>query len=302
MITGFYLLDDTTKNLNFIVKRIRKLLPHFIMSILLFAAVDDRSWSLLDILMNFCGLQLIHLDIYINGILWFVVAEIPSVILFRYLYVIKIKPKEKSDKNSLMKTRSGLLSYIIPFGISVSILIYIGFMFQSFDLVAVHFNDFYYMAYVRAFCYISIGIYLRYVSNHIRCSNNIHKHPSLLKLIVALLTMLAVILQFYYAHTRIEFVVISVLGIAILNSQLIKWNHGFDYFISWISKYTYPIYAYQMAAIKQIELTCGTGKFSNLLYLLLISFGMGIIMDFIVNKLFLDRSRRRAKIDENTCA
>ena len=84
-VTGYYLLADSSPNSDYFKKRLQKLYPHFLLSILLLAAIQGTGYDLWRIAINLLGGQLLFIDEHINGVLWFVVAEVPFVVLFRWL-------------------------------------------------------------------------------------------------------------------------------------------------------------------------------------------------------------------------
>ena len=248
IVGGFYLLSDKNELneikkrgkildvfnelKNFLVNRFRKLYPHFSLSILLVAAVGE-SHSLIKILCNELGLQLVFIDKYINGVLWFVVSEIAVCATLKFL-------------NAFLKETVWEKAYYVVIAlISVGVLIVVYKNYTSFDLVSWQLGSFSYGSHLRALWCISYGILMSKLFSIKRLSEFIEGKKIVFISLILGITIATLALQVRFPHKRFEVLWVLLWGLMVGISGCIEWhvfNFGF-------ARYTYPVYVYQMVII-----------------------------------------------------
>lgn len=284
MVTGYYLLVDTSPNLQYYAKRFRKLYPHFFVSILLLAAVQEIGYDLPRLVVNCIGGQVIFIKQYINGVLWFVVAEIPAILIFRTLVEQEVRGAEYS-KSLFRKI------YFLTLG-SILILIFVAIFFSSFDLFGARvmgsrFNELTFLPiYTRAFCYVCIGVFLRKICTLSHVTNKLKRlKEATRKQLIILLLVLGIGLQFAYPHSRWEFFIVTLYAIVIMLSQTITWDFRLSVLVSQIARYSYPVYAYQLVAIAQVD-KFGINYGYTVFLVLLMAVLIGVGADRLLTVLF----------------
>lgn len=180
--------------------RFVKLFPHFALSILLCAAVSG-GYDLIDIVINVLGLQLVFLSHYINGELWFVVAQILVCFLLRCLY-------EMASKREMFRK-----AYFTVVGlISLIIVVWVYSKYNSFDMVQWHIYDFWPGPYIRALYCTVFGMLLSNISRIAFIRKWVRKNNSIMLILSFFLTVLTCVLQFIFPHTHLELVCVLIWG------------------------------------------------------------------------------------------
>lgn len=204
-------LDDGGQKLRHYAKnRFVKLFPHFALSILLCAAVSG-GYNLIDIVINVLGLQLVFLSHYINGELWFVVAQIPVCFLLRCLY-------EMASKGEMFRK-----AYLTVVGlISLIIVVSVYSKYNSFDMVQWHIYDFWPGPYIRALYCTVFGMLLSNISRIAFIRKWVQKNNSIMLILSFFLTVFTCVLQFIFPHTHHELVCVLILGLLIVITGMIR--------------------------------------------------------------------------------
>lgn len=269
IVSGYYLLQNKQSSNSlkkFCLNRLKKLYPHFVLSILICAAVGLPQ-TLANICLNLIGFQLVFVSRYINGVLWFIVAEIPVCIVLLLLY--------KLAKNNRITVN---LYYIGITTIMLYIVYTVYSKYTSFDYVNLKFGDFAYPPFFRALYAVIYGIVINHIFSCERIKSIVTKFAIQSKMLIFSLTFLTLYLQFVYPHTRIELLCVVILGVITGISGNINWR----YRTVPLSKYTHCIYIYQMIVITEFDKILGQ-KFSIFYGALLITsaFAFGIVMYYI---------------------
>ena len=195
---------------------------------------------------------------------------------------------EHSDK---LKRTIGFDGISFCFMISLIVLLGICCWGGSFDVVTQRFLHVgFVFAYARAFCYMSIGVFIKrwVIERHItRCLARYD--GKLRKLWCISMLVIGVISQMLFPHSRLEYITVTVYIVAVVMAENISWGEGIRRLVGRLARYSYPIYAYQMVAIQEMGKAGTTGP-ENVIKLFLLSIGIGVVLDKVVFYLSISKS------------